>query len=223
MADLSNKALAVLLVAAIVVSVSGTLVSLDKYAARSPTGLVTSNDTSGVTDLTISSNFSITFVNNAIHFGSGSVQGGACTMGTNNSPPTDDPNCLGFNATVHTANLTIENNGNVPANISLNFSRNATTFIGGTNPSFQYDVQNVPGDAGCTGAILNTSGGFQEVGDNFENSTAGARVCRFFDFQDANDQIQVGIWLSIPEDAPVTDAQTTVAITAIGCDDDSCI
>lgn len=219
MADLSNKALAVLLVAAIVVSVFGTFVSLERISSMGfPTGMASSNDTSGVTDFTITSNFSITFVQNAIHFGSGAVLGGDCTMGTNNSPPTDDSHCSGFNSTVHTANLTIENDGNIAANVSLNFSADASSFIGGTSPSFQYDVRNASSRGGCD-LIQNTSSGFKEVGAT-ETSTSGARVCRTLHFEDTEDRIQVGVWLRIPEDAPIR--ANTVSITAIGCDDDSC-
>ncbi len=222
MADLSNRALALLLVVAIVTSITGTTWTLSRLQGTGgPSGFVLLND-SGQTDFSIDANFSIKFVNNAIHFGSGSVQGGgACDMGTNNSPPTLDANCFGFNDTVHEMNLTIENDGNIRANISLNFSQNASQAIGGslTPPHLKYRVYNEePGSC----ATFGNGSSFQEVGNSSQEvSIKGMRVCTNLDFADANDLIGIGLWMSLPEDAPAT-GQRTIDIYALGCDDDSC-
>lgn len=218
MADLSNKALALLLLVAIVVSTSGTIITLTKMdQTGSITGRVVENDTA-TTDITIASNLSIVFVQDAIHFGSGTPNAGACAMGTNNSGPATDAECLGFNATVADANLTLENNGNILANVSLNFSANASTFIGGTSPSLQYEVTN--GEASSCTTIMNGSS-FQVVDAIDEQTPAGARVCRTLDFQEASDLLEIGLWILVPQDAPVNGGNT-VTILAIGCDDSSC-
>ena len=214
MVDLSNKALALLLVVAIVVSLSGTLVSLSRMQEMGLlTGRATSNQL-GYTNFTISSNFSITFINNLIPFGSGAMQGGACDMGSNNSPPTNDANCQGFNATVDTQNLTISNNGNVRANVSLNFTENATGFINGTNPAFRYNVYQY--EVGSCATLAN--GTWPPGADALNNSRY--LICKNLNYTDASDTLGVSIWVSLPVDAPIRANQ--VVITALGCDDTSC-
>lgn len=218
MADLSNKALALLLLIAIVVSVGGTVFTLQRMSAAGVTGYVTSDPVTGKTNFSIDSSLSIRFVNALVPFGSGFVNGTmtSCTMGTNNTPPLNTRGCINFNTTVHEANLTIENDGNVLANVSLNFTRNATTFIGGTSPQFQYEVTD--GEASSCTDIRNASA-FKEVGA-IEVDGTDARVCDGLLFDDGNDLLEVGFWLLIPEDADLGSHEVTV--TAIACDDGSC-
>jgi len=225
--DLSNKALAVLLLVAIAISIGGTFLSISKIpgpTAPALTGHAADNAT-GQVNFTIQNSFSIRFVNANIPFGTGFVNSSnGCQMGTNNSPPSNDPDgCSGFNTTVHTLNLTIENDGNVAANVSLNFTANATGFIGGTSPFFKYRV-NQSGEPGSCAAIMNGSAAtFQEVGSavgHNETTIPGAKICNNLNYQDSTDLIDVGFWISIPQNAASGDHN--VVVTAIGCDDSSC-
>lgn len=219
MADLSNKALALLLLVAIVVSVGGTAFTLQRMGQlQGVTGMATSSPITGKTNFSIDSSLSIRFVNSLVLFGSGYVNGSmtSCSMGTNNTPPLGTRGCINFNTTVHTSNLTIENDGNVLANVSLNFTRNATTFIGGTSPSFKYEVGNNESSS-CT--TLRNASTFKEVSDIEVNGT-NARICDGLNFDDESDRLHIGFWLVIPEDASVGSHEVTV--TAIACDDSSC-
>ncbi|MCF7799319.1 hypothetical protein K9M74_05445, partial [Candidatus Woesearchaeota archaeon] len=65
--DISNKTLGLLLVAAIVVSVGGTLMSLNQLESVSPTGFATTG--SGTVDLDIGSYVAIVVDDTAINFG----------------------------------------------------------------------------------------------------------------------------------------------------------
>lgn len=221
MADLSNKALALLLLVAIVVSVGGTLFTLDRVTkVGSATGRAVDLDATGKTNFSIQNSLSIRFINTLVPFGTGYVNGSltSCYMGTNATPPLGTRGCIGFNATVDALNLTIENDGNVAANISLNFSKNATTFIGGNTvtPSFQYEVINAESSA-C--ATIGNGSTFKEVGAIEVNGT-NARVCTNLGFTDSADLLSVGFFLIIPENAAIGSHE--VIVTALGCDDGSC-
>lgn len=222
--DLSNKALAMLLLVAITVSIVGTLTSISRFEQAGLTGRFADN-ASGQVNFTIQSSFSLRFINANIPFGSGYVNSSSgCQMGTNNSGPSADPDgCFGFNNTVNSSNLTIENDGNIAANVSLNFTANATGFIGGTGPLFKYRV-NQSAEPGSCAAIMNGSGAtFQEVGSSAgtnETTVKGAKICNNLNYQDSTDLIDIGFWVSIPQNAASGDHN--VIITAIGCDDGTC-
>ena len=214
-----------LLLVAIAVSIGGTLISISRLGQLGITGRLADN-TTGQVNFTIQNQFSIRFINNAIPFGTGYVNSSSgCQMGTNgSSAPTNDPDgCNGFNATVNTLNLTIENDGNIRANISLNFTANASGFIGGTSPSFQFEV--TQGEASSCTTIGNGSA-FREVGNLVGSSNSndtnltGSRICTNLDYQDATDLLEVGAYISIPQNAASGDHRVT--ITAIGCDDGTC-
>jgi len=218
MADLSNRALALLLVVAIVVSISGTLVSLNMGGVGTPTGYAIDNST-GTATFTISSNFSITFGQNTLLFGTGAVTGGGpCTMNTT-SGPLNDANCENFNNSIANANLTIINDGNIRANVSLNFSQNATGLIGGTSPQLYYEVSQNESSS-CAQLMNGSSWETVEWGPGQEVNVSGARICNNLNYVDATDSLELGIALEIPENA-ATGART-LTIIALGCDDNSC-
>ncbi len=221
--DLSNKALAVLLLIAITVSIGGTMMSISRLESTAPavTGHAADNAT-GQVNFTIQNSFSIRFVNSVVPFGTGYVNSSSgCQMGTHVGPSADPDGCAGFNNTVNSSNLTIENDGNIAANVSLNFTANATGFIGGTAPSFQYRV-NQSAEPGSCATVMNGSS-FQEVGTSTgtnETTVKGAKICNNLNYQDSTDLIDVGFSLSIPQNAASGDHN--VIITAIGCDDGTC-
>ncbi len=116
MTDISNKALSLLLLVAIVVSVSGTIITIGRGGDEGITGRATTG--TGKTNFSINSSLSIIVNQSLIPFGVGHVNDTAtwnsCFMGTNNSPPSPTVSgCIGFNTTVHTANITIVNDGNI--------------------------------------------------------------------------------------------------------------
>ncbi len=201
MVDISNKTMALLLVAAMFVSLGGTMVTLNSIGSGI-TGYAPSD--AGTANITIASDISIEFTTAQIDFGSGFTNdSGAgmehCTFDTNGTDPAGD--CVNFNSGL--APFVIENIGNQDAALALQFDDNAAGFIGGTTPGFEYFVQN--GEAGsCTGTIAPTS--FTTI-DTSSNS-----ACTVFEFEEANDELNVHINVSIPQDAPT--ATNTVTLTA---------
>jgi hypothetical protein len=221
--DVSNKALSVLLIAAIVVSIGGTMMTLSRLnvvPAAGPAGYLNYQGGSAETNFSINSSLSIYFVHALIPFGTGTVNDteNSCSMGTNNTPPAA-PGCIGFNTTVHTQNLTIENNGNLRANVSVNFTGNATTFIGGSvvTPRFMYLVAD--NESGSCGVVMNGST-FKDVALPYDTAAAGARICTNLNFTDASDTLSIAFYVTIPKDA--TPGRHNVTITAVACDDGSC-
>jgi hypothetical protein len=100
------------------------------------------------------------------------------------------------------------------ANVSLNFTNNASSFIGGSNASFRYLVTNNE-TGSCSGGILNGTG-WTEVALQNQNY----RVCNALNFSDTNDTFNFALWLQIPYDTPKGSHNTNIYATA--CDDGSC-
>lgn len=211
--EFSNKTLAWLVVAAIVVSMTGTILSINSL---SMTGMVTSN-TSGNASVTISSLTGLTFAVPSLVFGSGSVNdttsGYNCTMYINN---VSNPNivksigCDGFNDTNFGGPLTLENTGNTILNVTLNFSANATNFIGGGGganpyPQFKFSVAN--NETGACTTLHNTT--WTDVIENVDNA-----ICEGLDYGSSTDSLSIGIFVVIPSNTP--QGTKTVTIKAQG-------
>ena len=253
MADLSNKSLALLLIVAIVISISGTMMSLNKISEMQGqktgvTGFATAND-QGTGNFSINSTFSIQFLQNRISFGTGRVNttGGytTCTVGTNHSPRHDGDSsngCIRFDAPGDglNFNLTIENDGNIDANVSLNFSANETTFVGGTSPELKFHVNDTFGDGtrapepgSCAtfrnGSSVDSSAdnnhfrALDHSGAEIQSATAdnGIPVCEGLGATAGANMFTVSLFVTIPDDAESGDHAMT--ITATGCDDASCM
>jgi hypothetical protein len=221
---MTNKTLSFFLLAAIVVSVSGSFIIMSD-SPGGITGFATTG--TGKTNFSINSSLSIIVNQSLIPFGVGHVNDTAtwnsCFMGTNNSPPSPTVSgCIGFNATVHTANITIVNDGNILANVSVRFDKNATTFIGGTaaTPYLKYRVSDF--ESGSCGQLRNASTAvFKEVDDVSDTAAGRSRICNALKATpDSTDSIQLGIWVNIPKDAIPGEHTNTLTFTA--CDDASC-
>ncbi|MBR9700561.1 hypothetical protein GOV11_01720 [Candidatus Woesearchaeota archaeon] len=220
MVEHSNKLLAMLLLVSLVVSIGGTMLSLNKISNLGITGRAGDNLSTGYSNFSIISSLSIRFINNAVDFGTGYVNGSftSCVMGTNGSVPgTDGSGCVGFQTG---SNLSIENDGNLIANVSLNFSENATGFIGGSTvaPELMYQVWQTEEPGSCSGGLKNGSI-MTDVTAVPEQTPNGARVCDNLVVA-TTDQFEVGIWIRIPDDSAQT--EHIVDIWALGCNDLSC-
>jgi len=134
--EISNKTLAWLVVATIIVSLGATIISINKINNTGFTGFASNNKT-GNASVIIQSQTTLNFAVGALNFGTGTVNGTApfaCNLSNNMSNTIQKiGNCDGFNTTLTGTNgwLQIENIGNTKLNVSLNFSATALTFIGG--------------------------------------------------------------------------------------------
>lgn len=164
--SVSNKTLAVMLLAAIVVSLGGTFISLNKLGAISTTGHSTAD---GTVQLNIATNLEITTDNSGINFGE-------CVLGDNAAGFTINSETPGGNANGNCSTysvedgITVRNSGNVNALVVFNVdkigSAQSGTFLntGSTNSSIAYKLVNegatvVAGTfgAGCNSGLGATS------------------------------------------------------------------
>jgi hypothetical protein len=218
--EFSNKTLAWLVVATIVVSLAGTIISLNKLNESGVTGFASNNKTGNAT-VNINSQTTLNFAVSGLNFGTGQINtslpnGQYCNMSSNQTSGTTinwAGGCSGFNNVVPANGwLQLENAGTTIMNVTLNFSANAANFIGGSlSPSFKFSVSNNESNS-CTG--INTSlSNWVEVW----NWTQGlATICTGTPAQglqpgDAGDSISIGIFVGIPFDAVGNKIVTIVA------------
>jgi hypothetical protein len=215
MAEVSNKALAILLVGAIVISLAGTLISINKVSQISSfsrrgnqiTGMALQDN--GNVSLTIQGGAALA-VKRGINFGTVNPNGSIINIssevsligrgGSNDCSVV--ANCSG---------LEIENDGNIPINVTMNSSSNASDLIGGTGANWTFFVAN--GNSSNTGNATRPDGGCTMVPPiynsnawtNFQkntnyiicNSSVGAGLW----YNDTNDTITIEVNLTIPSDA----------------------
>ena len=137
--DLSNKSLALLLISAIVISLGGTIISLNKI---NPTGFATA---AGNVSPTLGDVTQCTLLSN-VSFGTITAVAGTATISTNStnvgSGATGANDCIANSAC---QGMEINNTGNT--NLAVNFTSNvnATTMLQGTgasNDDFQFATYN---------------------------------------------------------------------------------
>ena len=204
--DITNKTLAFFLVAAIVVSVVGTMTSLnkiDRFQTESgPAGLATTD--TGNVSLYVNRTASIVFRNATINWGSGYVNISSsgvtnCVMDTKGGAGTvTTPDCEEF--TPQTG-LHIENDGNLDVNLTFNFSGN-NTIIGDTADglnmpaSWQFNVSNGSAAGACSNYALKPSGNWVNITGT--HVSYGVTVCDNFTWE-TNDRFRIDFRVLIPD------------------------
>jgi len=221
--EFSNKTLAWLVVATIIVSLAGTLISVNRIS-KGPSGFVTFN-TTGNASVSITTQTQLNFIVSALNFGVGQVNASTstnyqCNLSVNKSSTNiiRAGGCVGFNTTMTNGALTLENDGNTFLNVSLNFSANATNFIGGGGapnpaPLFKFSVsENESGSCpgGMYAAANNT---YIDVTENSWINICNGTSAQNLQYADSTDSLSIGIFLGIPSNAA---GSKTVTITAMG-------
>lgn len=150
MDEISNRTLAILLIGAIVISLGGTFISLNRLSVfmgqQGPTGFATSFD-QGYVNLTITSQTSLLFTTDELNFGSGYVStDSGCNNCTMNSSGWNNTCCRGnWITSPVTTGLVLENVGNQPVSVMMGISKNGSQFLDDTstgvvNASLWYKV-----------------------------------------------------------------------------------
>ncbi len=149
--EISNKTLAILLVAAIAISLGGTFFSLNRLAllTRAPgtTGYIT--NPTGTAKVNVTATGSLRFSLPSLDFGIGYVNttnsNQYCSMASGNDGAGYKDGvhkCVDFNAANTFNSLEIENDGNRNLTLTLNSNKAASTFIGGSSPGFMFYTTN---------------------------------------------------------------------------------
>jgi len=217
----SNKTLAFFLVLAVIASIGGLFISLDRLSRMMQiTGYASSG--TGTANVTIIGVNSISIVDNLINFG-------ACTPNpsTGSLVSSNDTSTLGIcllNASKD--NITITNDGNNFVNLTLQSSVTAATLIGGTGPSVLFTAKNASANPGCAGQAVYCGGSICSC-SNYDNctlprtwfnitaATTNYRVCGNMTYGATSNTVEVYVQLFLPYDTPPkVNSQATLTFTA---------
>jgi hypothetical protein len=211
--EISNKTLGLLLIAAIVVSLGGTIVSLNKLDATSTTGYVTNNQTGNVS-LSVGAALSI------IISGDAEIAFGECTPDVNSALILDsNASASGANNSACSGgtfpdNITIVNDGNVNANVTIRTSANGTTlFDGDTNGGFAYMARNAV-ETGCANGLQDSYVEFTVEDDGIASDTDLNPLCGNLSYADAGDEIQVFARITLPASVDTTTGSADITFEA---------
>ena len=229
MKDVSNKTIVVLLAVALVITVLGTVVSVNKLSVLGGKFNLLSgasiSSSSGVSNLSISQLTSITNNVVAIDFGSGyATAPGPCIIDSNGGMNRTNAYCAGFNNV--SSGFLLENTGNI--DLSVNYTCTGATctaasFVGGSSPVFTIwatanSVATQSGETGATDTVA-TCGGITSLNNTpTAVSTTGRWLCGNstyypFNFTDNFDAFVVDLNLSIPSDTPTGGGLKTATFT----------
>jgi len=208
--DYSNRALAYILLVALLISVAGTLITLNKmssYGVPLISGSATSGQ--GTAQVTMGSTLSISIITSAIDFGTcrPNVSGQQYTILSSNEINNSGANegqCTGL-ATPQ--NMTIQNEGNSYANVSVNI--NQANLTGGTiNRSifFTWVNDTALSYAGCY------RGANSSFWVNFTSAGTDYTTCTNFTGPTKRIALFLRVWL--PYDATTGTRSATLTFTA---------
>ncbi len=198
MEEISNKTLAILLISAIVVSLGGTLISLNRLASiRSPiTGLAT-GDTATV-DLNIAALAQVNFTTDTINWGTGTVNAGMrCALNSHSASLND--NCTDF--TPQENGLVLENIGNKNLTLAIYMGKTAATFIGGKDPVYQFNVSNSESNSCAADSWEVVQGQWYDSVVQASNITICNETDGGFRSGDDNDELRFDVRVVVPSDA----------------------
>ena len=215
----TNKTLALFIIVTVIVSLGGTLLSLNKLQEISqvkylPIKQVTGNaNAQGQVQLAISSNISCN-VDSNVSFGSSGLLGSVITISTmkDNTAISNFSNCVPGPSAC--AGIQINNTGNVNINVSFYSSQNGTGFLGAgaLETDFNYTVFNgttnsTAQEPGCLGFL----GGWNVVpGPNAANTTL---ICYNLTYNDSADDITMEFNVTLGPSTPAGAKQAIMYIT----------
>ena len=183
----TNKTLALLLVAAIVVSLGGTIISLQKLGQISVTGKAT---TSGTATVVVSQTYVVNLTDTSIHFGTGSLTEGVadCRIYSNG---TEIPTSC-WTGTAADSTLRWHNTGSTTMFVDIQSSATPANFVGGDSPEFQFKCRVTNGgttygytsfaaaatDYACADTVTVTGNGSTEMYVNVSSGASAASGTR---------------------------------------------
>jgi hypothetical protein len=223
MSDISNRTLAFLLIAALVISLGGTLVSLTRLEQVKHigiTGFAGTNTTRGNVSVTIQDVTWINFSTKKCNWGTGYVLKGTCWM---NGSWKNATSCApSWSSTACTTGLILKNVGNNNVSLNLTWSNNSA-FLTGTGASLQFKVLNgstsVPtswSDGGCTRGLSAGTWNMTKFNNIWRNVTAARSnmTCDRFTFATGRQTITIHVLVGFTQSA--TSGFKQVILTAVG-------
>lgn len=209
MEDISNKTLAILLIAAMVVSLGGTILSLNRLSVfRTPAQQITGYGAgTGTANLSITQDTTIEVFVNIIDFGSGIVN---VSFGCTNATLASSHNDTNWTAEWDTCwadasgpvtfnsgdnDIVLRNDGNINLTVTMDStSDTAATFIGGTADTPLYQYRAFSNETNACDSANNAT--WHDV-----NSSATMAICNKLKSSNDEDEVRVAIKVRIPKDA----------------------
>ena len=220
MAEISNKTLALLLIVAIIISLGGMLITLNRLS-KLFVPPVTGFGTTGTVQLSIAETVSINFSAATMDFGPGAVDTGKAgclvqnnyTNGSNfDNSGTALPftnNCTADDFHGNVSNFAVQNIGN--RNVTLNITGgSARTLFGVSGGNYTFNITNKPGSAACLNASSdsywdNSEGTQTQIAWTVFKGTGAANeiaICnetgRGMPFESPNNMFYLNIRLNVP-------------------------
>jgi hypothetical protein len=208
--DISNKTLALFLVGAIILSLGGTIISLNKISQiTGPTGFATTG--TGKVNLTILSATDISLQNASIDFGTGVVNASVCSFAilSNNNSGQNLLNCWvndtysaarpnNVPVTAQGAYIQIQNDGNVNITVTLTSTKkNATNFIGNCT-SEDHNWYRFSSQINASETAPYTCPGSNAASSGWTNVTGASQtLCSELAWEDASDAMRLVFNISI--------------------------
>lgn len=185
-------------------------VGLFYFSARNLINSISGHATSiGEANLTVESDATVTFTSTQINWGSGRVNDGLSSAGLNTF---ELNNVTNGNWTLQNAGgLRLQNNGNVNLTLNLSGTKTAAQLLGGTAPSYKWNISNVE-----SGSCRNSSGGTGSLPLNvfYDVNTSSALFCSFFHFDNSMDSLRIDFNLTVPSDSLTGALGDTITATA---------
>ncbi len=212
--DITNKSLAFFLVAAIIVGLGGTIITLNQINPDGTTGLVTGT---GRVNLSISSNANCR-VDTNVSLGSGSQPSSTYSLTTDkNNAAIGFQNCLDA-ATEGCQGLQVNNTGNVHLNISFTSDVTATTFLGSqTNldtTDFRYYIINGSATLNTSQGCINITNGTNQIqGTQLNIITTNSLICANLTYTDGADTLHMEFNITLEPDIAPGTKQAMITVT----------
>jgi hypothetical protein len=212
MDDISNKTLAILLVFAMAISLGGTVISLNRLriSGTQAPGITGFGTGTGTANLSITSDTTITVIQNLVDFGTGIINMTAgCTNATLASSSVNATNwtaeydaCWVSNATTPamvlfpSSAIVVRNDGNINVTLTMDSTANtAATFIAGATgggPLYQYKSASNETDA-CDNP--------QNASWYNLNASTSMAICDKLKAENSQDEARISFKVRIPSDA----------------------
>lgn len=162
----------------------------------------------GIVNITIESAAAINFSRDLIDFGSGRINESVAILQTNGSGAR-----IGGNWTLVANGFNITNIGNQNLTLKITSNESASTLLAGSNPLFQYKVDNTGDWSGCLNASMSNGTATNETFLNFNTTSPGDQICNVFGYLDGDDSIEVDVYLKFSTDASAGNHQALITAT----------
>ncbi|MGV8130868.1 MAG: hypothetical protein ACP5N7_02080 [Candidatus Pacearchaeota archaeon] len=193
--EIGSKAITIFAVFVFIISIFS--VGVFYLSARTLFSTISGYATSvGEANLTVESTVIINFTTSQINWGSGRVNSGQPSAGLNTFATNNVTN--GNWTLQNPGGLRIENLGNVNVTLNLTGTKTAAQMIGGTGPSYKWNVTSFE-----AGACTNATGGSGALPliSFYDVNTSSTLFCNRFQFLDDRDVIRIDFNLTIPSDS----------------------